>query len=1289
MSDSENTIVQTILNDREKGASWLEAEYRMRLYSFAFALCHDAAEAEDLVFRTIERVIDRIEAYEERDSFYEWMCVILRNLYRDSRRGKMVSGTTPVGGPTEMEAFVPPVDADAIIEAVDADIARKALEEIPPRMREVLILHYFMDLPVKQIARTLMVSPGTVMSRLHSARLALAKRLGAQLKKPAVALLTAGLLLLGVTAAVVGVARHGTNDGTESISEDTKVTQETKATEESCSSSAMSVPCGSSVPSSDLQDKQGARTMNIKTTTAAFMTAAATFGAATAKAEPLGSGLAAYLTFDEAEVANRIPNATITGVTLSDGGIASGVKSGEFGHSGFGGYLDIDQGWARLDGSQNLTFENGNDFTIMVWMRAEANQVSDPVIFGNGDWNTTSAPGVLLSMSSIVRFNYSISGTSRQSGSVSPELGKWVFYAIAHTSDGKFRYYYSNPSGVLTVANELDAPNLKLIYDAIADRKPFYLGQDGTGAYSKKFVGKLDEFALWTRGLQQSDIETIYRNGRKGRLLDELLKPEIAMADAGSGNIDISFAGARSGSYELYVASGAVDGGVDRFAWDHFDHVATIAPTDSSYTFALSNDIKNEGRYYRFFLTKDANYQEVAFTENTSTALGTSPCIDTGFKPTSGTSVSAEIEFNSIEGWEYIFGSEFTDGGVKYYYYLGVNAAGAYDWDTETKGSGSTVQFGSVSTGVRYGFDFCATNVAWWTVSGVEESARQNYKIRNSLEEFPDSSVTMYVFRGNPQTGYRPLIGKMYSFAVREDGEMVRDYIPAVDSSSTAGLYEVLSKTFHPSKTAYPFTAGSMVSGRLTVQSETAKAMTASDPVTACWIGGTDGDVDDPASWHCVNSYGAVIEAVPQTITDITIANASQMFSAPASSVFACKSITFGASVALTSDFDWRGVDMTKVSGTLDLAGHKLYLSASDNIGNAVTFTDLIGGGELHVEVPSGKTVVNTAMALAGAVTLVKDGAGTLIANRQSQTNSGGVRVDGGILATTAYINTRVLGASGSKVVVACGTLRIENGYTGLEAHDLELAGGTLHMYNSEMIAGRSVIGSLTQTEDSVLRLESSQSDDGKCDTEFGNAAVWDLGGKTLTIQFVTASTDLMLGRDRQVKPIFRNGIIDAHNQLGHWLDYGVDATNNVCLKFGMKSVRQYGDSKVQDYVNDIPAGLVAGGSYMMSIYGTYTPNSDVGYNLRLMNGATINLGGRSDAWSTDLRYNHTMAFEEGATISIDFGKRHLEQDEKVVSWSSVPSGVKFVDAAKRRKWSLIVAGDGIYVQRGFVLTIR
>ena len=173
-----------------------------------------------------------------------------------------------------------------------------------------------------------------------------------------------------------------------------------------------------------------------------------------ANAEPLGSGLAAYYTFDEAQMTNLVPGSAVTGVTLSESGIVSGVTSGEFRHAGFGGYLDVNEGWARLDGSQNLEFENGNDFAICIWMRAEEWPVNDPAFVGNGSWSATTTPGTLLSFfSQGVACNYSYleNGEATRKRINGPaQLGKWIFYAISHTSDGKYSFYYSNADGSLT-----------------------------------------------------------------------------------------------------------------------------------------------------------------------------------------------------------------------------------------------------------------------------------------------------------------------------------------------------------------------------------------------------------------------------------------------------------------------------------------------------------------------------------------------------------------------------------------------------------------------------------------------------------------------------------------------------------------------------------------------------------------------------------------------------------------------------------------------------------------------
>ena len=1051
--------------------------------------------------------------------------------------------------------------------------------------------------------------------------------------------------------------------------------------------------------------------MNIKNLATAF--AVTVLAATTANAEPIGSGLAAYLTFDDAIVSNRIQNSTITGVTLSDSGITSGVKSGEFGHSGFGGYLDINQGWARLDGSQNLTFENGNDFTICIWMRMESAQSGDPVFVGNGNWGTTSRPGVLLATASgssgwVASLNYSVSGTSRvrvnsSDGGVLISMGKWAFYAISHTADNKFHYYMSTSLGTLATISELDAPNFKMLFDDVAARMPFHLGQDGTGTYSRKFVGKLDEFALWTRGLSFSDINAIYQNGRKGHLLDDLLKPEMEVTDAGNGNVDISFAGARSEDYGLYVASGAVDGGMDRFAWDYFDYVTNVAPTDSSCTFTLPEAFRNEGRYYRFFLTKAADCQEIEFLQNTETYA--SAWFHTGVNPNKDTTVVGEVEVVSGSTWDEIFGC--CDSANKYFYHLGFYWGGK-KWYTETKKltGGGTLQFGEGTTGVRYAFDYGVTGVSCWNSSMDAASTYQ--ETLSDRNVFPDMTNSIVVFRcegPNGGTYDRSFQGKIYSLAISTNGMVACDYIPVKNALGVAGFYDAATETFIPSETGVDFMGGPASVGRLTVQSTTAKAMTASDPVTAYWIGGASGAIDDPDSWHCVNSYGEIIEVVPSMLTDIVISNAVQMFNVPADSAFACKSIAFcqpdvpiGISVDLDNDYDLRGVDLTKIitDGAVNLNGHVLRVTVSEDIDNTVSFTDLTGGGELHVEVPVGKTVDNANLSLSGALALVKDGDGTLIANRQSQAFTGGVSIEGGTLKTTAFINTRVLGPSGSKITVGnCGTLRIENGYTGLEDYNLELAGGTLYMCCSQALSGRSIIGSMALSANSTLHLESvpGVGGDSSCDIELAEGAVWDLGGYELTVLFATTHTDLWIGKDKTVKPIFRNGTIILPSQVGYWQDWGSDAHDHVCYRYGMKNTRQRADSSTYDFVNNISRDANFTQDGTMSVYGTYTPSdTNLCMKIRMMNGSTINLAGRNNAMPTALDGPNNgslraMTFETGATINLDFGSRRLMQDEKVVSWSSIPNGIKFVNP--QRKWSLIVTSDGIYVSQGLKIFIR
>lgn len=207
MEKSEN-IVELIRKDRRIGAERLVAEYKDRLYGVAFGLCGNAAEAEDLVFRTFEQVLAKIDDYHEEEAFLGWMYAILRNYYRMSQRGNAVKKTVLAGGLNDMDGIAGSIDADTVVAAIDGDILRKVVERLPTEMREVVVLHYFMNQPINKIAKILSIAKGTVKSRLYYARLAIGVRLGVAMKKPAVALIAAGFLLSAAFAATFMVLDH-------------------------------------------------------------------------------------------------------------------------------------------------------------------------------------------------------------------------------------------------------------------------------------------------------------------------------------------------------------------------------------------------------------------------------------------------------------------------------------------------------------------------------------------------------------------------------------------------------------------------------------------------------------------------------------------------------------------------------------------------------------------------------------------------------------------------------------------------------------------------------------------------------------------------------------------------------------------------------------------------------------------------------------------------------------------------------------------------------------------------
>jgi RNA polymerase sigma-70 factor, ECF subfamily len=149
-----------------------------RLYNFAHWLTQDRSEAEDLVQETCMKALKGFGSFRQGTNFRAWIYRILRNTFLTSRTGlkaATVSLDSEEDGPPEPVASGTP--ESILLASVDQQVIQSALEALPVRFREVILLCDVEDMSYQEIAETLAVPIGTVMSRLSRARRAMRESL--------------------------------------------------------------------------------------------------------------------------------------------------------------------------------------------------------------------------------------------------------------------------------------------------------------------------------------------------------------------------------------------------------------------------------------------------------------------------------------------------------------------------------------------------------------------------------------------------------------------------------------------------------------------------------------------------------------------------------------------------------------------------------------------------------------------------------------------------------------------------------------------------------------------------------------------------------------------------------------------------------------------------------------------------------------------------------------------------------------------------------------------------------
>jgi RNA polymerase sigma-70 factor, ECF subfamily len=178
-SADEAELIRAAQAGESKAFGEIVRRYQRAIYRVAYGFTRVPADADDLAQETFVRAYQAIGRFRVGEPLYPWLARIAANLALSLLRSRKRKPETPLE-PLVEAGRQWGVEEDPGRQAIDRESRahlNQALSELKPEHQAVLILRGVEDLSYEEIARTLNVPLGTVMSRLSRARAELKTRL--------------------------------------------------------------------------------------------------------------------------------------------------------------------------------------------------------------------------------------------------------------------------------------------------------------------------------------------------------------------------------------------------------------------------------------------------------------------------------------------------------------------------------------------------------------------------------------------------------------------------------------------------------------------------------------------------------------------------------------------------------------------------------------------------------------------------------------------------------------------------------------------------------------------------------------------------------------------------------------------------------------------------------------------------------------------------------------------------------------------------------------------------------
>ena len=173
MSEEEKGLVQ----QAQEGNIWaferLVHQYDRRVLTLAYQLVGNRQDAEDVYQEAFMRVYNKITKFRFESDFYTWLyrivvnCAISYRKKRNRQRHQSIDEATERENGWQWTPADPGVGADSLVSDIELrEIIQTNLELLPLMQRVVFTLRFLQDFKIKDIARIIGCSEGTVKNYL-------------------------------------------------------------------------------------------------------------------------------------------------------------------------------------------------------------------------------------------------------------------------------------------------------------------------------------------------------------------------------------------------------------------------------------------------------------------------------------------------------------------------------------------------------------------------------------------------------------------------------------------------------------------------------------------------------------------------------------------------------------------------------------------------------------------------------------------------------------------------------------------------------------------------------------------------------------------------------------------------------------------------------------------------------------------------------------------------------------------------------------------------------------------